>query len=70
MELELKEKSTMSREAAADAYTKSRTSCFGQSHRARARPGEVRGGGPDEVTLKVEFEMEDEETDREIELTW
>jgi amphi-Trp domain-containing protein len=71
MELELKERSTMSREDAAA--------------RLRAIADELasgndiileRGGArfvakvPDEVALKIEFEVEDEKTEFEIEMTW
>jgi amphi-Trp domain-containing protein len=71
MELELKERSTMSREDAAA--------------RLRAIADELasgndiileRGGAtfvakvPDEVALKIEFEVEDDKTEFEIELTW
>jgi amphi-Trp domain-containing protein len=71
MELELKEKSTMSREDAAG--------------RLRAIADELASGNdiilergaarfvakvPDEVALKIEFEVEDDKTEFEIELTW
>jgi amphi-Trp domain-containing protein len=71
MELELKEKSTMSREDAAA--------------RLRAIADELASGNdiilersgarfvakvPAEVALKIEFEVEDDETEFEIELTW
>jgi amphi-Trp domain-containing protein len=71
MELELKERSTMSREDAAG--------------RLRAIADELASGNdiilerdaarfvakvPDEVALKIEFEVEDDKTEFEIELTW
>jgi amphi-Trp domain-containing protein len=71
MELELKERSTMSREDAAE--------------RLRAIADELASGNdiilergqarfvakvPDEVALKIEFEVEDDQTEFEIELTW
>jgi amphi-Trp domain-containing protein len=71
MELEIKEKSSMSREQAAG--------------RLRAIADELASGNgivlereglrfvakvPDEVALKVEFEVDDDETEFEIELTW
>jgi amphi-Trp domain-containing protein len=71
MELELKETSTMSREEAAA--------------RLRAIADELASGNdiilersgarfvakvPDEVALKIEFEVEDDKTEFEIELTW
>jgi amphi-Trp domain-containing protein len=71
MELELKERRTMSREDAAG--------------RLRAIADELasgsdiileRGGArfvakvPEEVALKIEFEVEDDKTEFEIELTW
>jgi amphi-Trp domain-containing protein len=71
MELEIKERSTMSREDAAG--------------RLRAIADELASGNdiiiergqarfvakvPDEVALKIEFEVEDDSTEFEIELTW
>jgi amphi-Trp domain-containing protein len=71
MDLELKERSTMSREDAAA--------------RLRAIADELASGNdiilerdaarfvakvPDEVALKIEFEVEDNKTEFEIELTW
>jgi amphi-Trp domain-containing protein len=71
MELEIKEKSSMSREQAAG--------------RLRAIADELASGNgivlereglrfvakvPDEVALKIEFEVDDDETEFEIELTW
>jgi amphi-Trp domain-containing protein len=71
MEFELKERSTMSREDAAA--------------RLRAIGDELASGNdiilerdgvrfvatvPDEVALKIEFELEDDKTEFEIELTW
>ncbi|MBV9944407.1 MAG: amphi-Trp domain-containing protein [Solirubrobacterales bacterium] len=71
MELELREKTTLSREDAAA--------------RLRATADELPSGNdivmeqeqarfvakvPDKVALKIEFEVEDEETEFEIELTW
>ncbi len=71
MELELKEKSAMSREAAA-----------ARLHEIADEPASgndivmERGGlrfvakVPAEVALKLEFEVEDDEADFEIELSW
>jgi amphi-Trp domain-containing protein len=71
MELEIKEKSSVSREQAAG--------------RLRAIADELASGNgivlereglrfvakvPDEIALKVEFEVDDDETEFEIELTW
>ena len=71
MELELKETGTMTREAAAA--------------RIRAIADELASGNdivlerngarfvakvPDEIALKVEFEVEEDETEFEIELSW
>jgi amphi-Trp domain-containing protein len=71
MDLELKERSTMSREDAAG--------------RLRAIADELASGNdiilerdaarfvakvPDEVALKIEYEVEDDKTEFEIELTW
>ena len=71
MELELKEKSTMSREdaaarlhAIADELASGNDIILG---RGQAR---FVAKAPDEVALKIEFEVEDDKTEFEIELTW
>ena len=71
MELELKEKSTMSREdaaarlhAIADELASGNDIIF---ERGQAR---LVAKVPDEVAVKLEFEVEDDETEFEIELTW
>jgi amphi-Trp domain-containing protein len=71
VELELTEKSTMSREAAAKRLHEIADELASGNdivlERDRARfVAEV----PDQVALKVEFEIEDGETEFEIELTW
>jgi amphi-Trp domain-containing protein len=71
MELELKEKRTMSREgAAARLHAIADELASGNDiileHGAARFVAKV----PDEVNLKIEFEVEDEETEFEIELTW
>jgi amphi-Trp domain-containing protein len=71
MEFELKQKSTMSREAAAQRLHEIADE-LGSENDIRLQ----RGGAtfvakvPDEVTLKLEFEVEDDETEFEIELSW
>jgi amphi-Trp domain-containing protein len=71
MELELKEKSTMSREdAAARLHAIADELASGNDiivERGRAR---FVAKVPDEVALKIEFEVEDDKTEFEIELTW
>ncbi|MGZ6574754.1 MAG: amphi-Trp domain-containing protein [Solirubrobacteraceae bacterium] len=71
MELELKEKSTMSREEAAKRLHEIADELASGNDIVLQRSG-VRFVAKvhDEVALKVEFEMEDEETEFEIELTW
>ncbi len=71
MELELKEKSTMSRESAAKRLHEIANELASGNDIVLERGGaRFVAKVPDEVTLKVEFEMEDEETEFEIELTW
>ena len=71
MELELKEKSTMSREEAAKRLHEIADELASGNDIVLQRSGaRFVAKVPDEVTLKVEFEMEDEETEFEIELTW
>jgi amphi-Trp domain-containing protein len=71
MELELKEKSTMSREdAAARLHEIADELASGNDiilERGRAR---FVTKVPGEVALKIEFEVEDDKTEFEIELTW
>ena len=71
MELELKEKSTMSREdAAARLHAIADELASGNDiiiTRERAR---FVAKVPDEVALKIEFEIEDDESEFEIELSW
>ncbi len=71
MELELTEKSTLSREAAAARlHAIADELASGNDiilERAAAR---FVAKVPDEVALKVEFEVDDEETEFEIELSW
>lgn len=71
MELELKEKSTMSREDAAKRLHEIADELASGNDIVLQRTGaRFVAKVPDEVALKVEFEMEDEETEFEIELTW
>ena len=71
MELELKEKSTMSREAAAKRLHEIANELASGNDVVLERGGaRFVAKVPDKVTLKVEFEMEAEETELEIELTW
>jgi amphi-Trp domain-containing protein len=71
MELELKEKSTMSREEAAKRLHEIADELASGNDIVLERSGaRFVAKVPDEVALKVEFEMEDEETEFEIELTW
>jgi amphi-Trp domain-containing protein len=71
MELELKEKSTMSREEAAKRLHEIADELASGNDIVLERSGaRFVAKVPDEVALKVEFEIEDEETEFEIELTW
>lgn len=71
MELELKEKSTMSREEAAKRLHEIADELASGNDIVLERSGaRFVAKVPNQVALKVEFEMEDEETEFEIELTW
>ena len=71
MELELKEKSTMSREEAAKRLHEIADELASGNDIVLERGGaRFVAKVPDQVALKVEFEMEDEGTEFEIELTW
>jgi amphi-Trp domain-containing protein len=71
MELELKEKSTMSREDAA-ARLRAIADELASGNDIILERGQARfvAKVPDEVALKIEFEVEDDKTEFEIELTW
>jgi amphi-Trp domain-containing protein len=71
MELELKEKSTLSREAAA-ARLHAIADELASGNDIIMERGQARfvAKVPAEVTMKIEFEVEDDETEFEIELTW
>jgi len=71
MELERKEKSTMSREDAA-ARLHAIADELTSGNDIILERGQTRfvAKVPDEVALKIEFEMEDDNTEFEIELTW
>jgi amphi-Trp domain-containing protein len=71
MELELKEKSTMSREDAA-AHLHAIADELASGNDIILERGQARfvAKVPDEVALKIEFEVEDDKTEFEIELTW
>ena len=71
MELELREKSAMSREDAAKRLHEIADE-LASGNDIRLERGGARfvAKVPDEIALKVEFEMEDDETEFEIELTW
>jgi amphi-Trp domain-containing protein len=71
MELELKERSTMPREDAA-ARLRAIADELASGNDIILERGEARfvAKVPDEVALKIEFEIEDEKTEFEIELTW
>lgn len=69
--IELKEKTTLRREEAAarlrdiaDELASGNDIVFGQE------PMRIVAHVPDEVQLKIEFEIEDDGTEFEIELTW
>jgi amphi-Trp domain-containing protein len=71
MELELKQKSTMSREAAAQRLREIADELGSENDIVLERDGSrLVAKVPDEVTLKLEFEVEGDETEFEIELTW
>jgi amphi-Trp domain-containing protein len=71
MELEIKEKTRLSREAAA-ARLHEIADELASGNDIIMQSGELRfvAEVPDEVALKIEFEVEDDETEFEIELTW
>jgi amphi-Trp domain-containing protein len=71
MELELKEKTTLSRELAATRLRAIADELASGNDIVMER-GELRfvAKVPDEVALKIEFEVEDDKTEFEIELTW
>jgi amphi-Trp domain-containing protein len=71
VELELKEKSTMSREDAA-ARLHAIADELSSGNDIILERGQARfvAKVPDEVALKIEFEVEDDKTEFEIELTW
>ncbi len=71
MELELKEKSTMSREdAAARLHAIADELASGNDIILERGAARFVAKVPDQVGLKIEFEVEDDETEFEIELTW
>jgi amphi-Trp domain-containing protein len=71
MELELTEKSTLSREeAAARLHQIADELASGNDIVLERNEARFVAKVPDEVALKIEFEMEDDETEFEIELTW
>jgi amphi-Trp domain-containing protein len=69
--MELKEKRTLSREDAA-ARLREIADELASGNDVILERGELRfvARVPDEVRLKIEFEISDEETEFEIELTW
>jgi amphi-Trp domain-containing protein len=71
MDLELKQKSTMSREAAATRLHEIADE-LASGNDIIMESGELRfvTKVPAEVALKIEFEVEDDETEFEIELSW
>ena len=71
MELELKEKTTMSRADAA-ARLHAIADELASDNDIILERGQTRlvAKVPDEVILKIEFEAEDDETEFEIKLTW
>jgi amphi-Trp domain-containing protein len=71
MELELKERSTLTREDAA-ARLRAIADELASGNDIILERGEARfvAKVPDEVALKIEFEVEDDKTEFEIELTW
>jgi amphi-Trp domain-containing protein len=71
MGLELKEKSTMSREdAAARLHAIADELASGNDIILERGQARFVAKVPDEVALKIEFEVEDDKTEFEIELTW
>jgi amphi-Trp domain-containing protein len=71
MELELKEKSTMSRQdAAARLHAIADELASGNDIILERGQARFVAKVPDEVALKIEFEVEDDKTEFEIELTW
>ena len=71
MELELKEKTTMSREeAAARLHSIADELSSGNDIVMERAPMRFVAKVPDEVALKLEFEVGDDEAEFEIELTW
>jgi amphi-Trp domain-containing protein len=71
MELELKEKSTMSREdAAVRLHAIADELASGNDIILERGQARFVAKVPDEVALKIEFEVEDDKTEFEIELTW
>jgi len=71
MELEVKETSTLSREAAA-ARLHAIADELSSGNDMIMERGEARfvAKVPAEVAMKIEFEVEDDKTEFEIELTW
>jgi amphi-Trp domain-containing protein len=71
MELELKQTTTLSREVAA-ARLRAIADELASGNDIVMEQGELRfvAKVPDEVRFKIEFEVEDGETEFEIELTW
>jgi amphi-Trp domain-containing protein len=71
MELELTEKSMLSREdAAARLHAIADELASGNDIVLERGQARFVAKVPDEVALKIEFEVEDDETEFEIELTW
>ncbi len=71
MEFELKEKSTLSREEAAKRLHQIADELASGNDIVLERKGaRFITKVPHEVELKIEFEVEDDETEFEIELTW
>ena len=69
--LELKEKQRLSREAAAARMREIADELSSGNDVVMERDGlRFRAHVPDEVNLKIEFEVSDDETELEIELTW
>ena len=71
MELELTEKSMLSREdAAARLHAIADELASGNDIVLERGQARFVAKVPDQVALKIEFEVEDDETEFEIELTW
>ncbi|MGO9907207.1 MAG: amphi-Trp domain-containing protein [Solirubrobacteraceae bacterium] len=71
MELELTEKSMLSREdAAARLHAIADELASGNDIVLERGQARFVAKVPDEVALKIEFEVEDDQTEFEIELTW